>query len=466
MSRRWMTVLLTLGVAAGAGERRDYAWFLRRVADLDRLPYLEEGVVSRQFSSYHRASRYDREKGVCVGMDRNGDAGHRMTVHSGPNAALELAEFKIPAGTPQHDFGSLKWVLDPLERTHVFFLPRKGSFAEQTKPPENIVATIPGPGCIYRIWSANPQGKIRFYFDGSTAPMEFDFKSLFLKGVDDPDAATLARRRQWPFIRPMVFRRKGGRDNLASDSYLPIPFAKSCVVTLTRPSFYQFGYKTFAPGTQVATFRLPLTAAEDAVLAETCRKFLERGKDPKPARPGTETIARTVGLAPGQEVVLADLRGPRAVQAVHAKLTGNERYAHSKVLLTAFFDDEPEPCIWAPLVNFFGTGFEPRDYRSYPLGYINGEGYCYYPMPFRKRGRFVVKNEGTRPATLTYRIVHLPVEAWQPNAMHFKAKYRREQVCATFDYPCCPRRSVSRASGSTTRASTTSTPAAWCSTWA
>jgi len=424
-----------VGASAWSGERRDYAWFLRYVADLDRLPYLEEGVVSRQFSSYHRGSRYDREKKVCVGMDINGDAGHKLTVHFGPKAAEELAAFQIPADTPRYDFGSLQWVLDPLERTHVFFLPRKGSFAEQTKPPENIVATIAGPGCIFRIWSANPAGKIRFYFDGKTTPMEFDFKSLFLKGVHDPDEATLARRREWPFIRPMVFRRKGDRDTVASDCYLPIPFARSCVVTLTKPSFYQFGYKTFAKGTQVETFRLPLTAAEDAALAETCRKFLERGNDPKPPRPGTETLAKTIELAPGQPVVLADLRGPRVVQAVHAKLTGHERYAHSKVLLTAFFDDEPQPCIWAPLVNFFGTGFAPRDYKSVPLGYIDGEGYCYYPMPFRTRGRFVITNEGKRPATLTYRIVHAPAAALPPEAMHFKAKYRREQVCPTFDYP-------------------------------
>jgi len=428
-------VCFVLSAPAAGAEKRDYAWFLEQIMDLDRLPYLEEGVVSRQFSSYHRGSYYDREKKTCVGMDINGDAGHKPTIHYGSKTGEVFEAFGIPADTPRYAFGDLEWVLDPVERNHVFFFPKQNVDTPKTRPPKGIVATIPGPGCIYRIWSADPRGKIRFYFDGSTEPMEFDFKSLFVKGASDPDEKTVANRRNWPFIRPMTFRRSGGQDRLASDCYLPIPFAKSCIVCLSLPSFYQFGYKTFPEDTEVETFHLPLTEREDATLGKVCKAFLERGKDPKPVMPGAETVRRTVELAPGQEEVLADLKGPAVVRAVHAKLDGNERYAHSKVLLTAFFDDEREPCIWCPLVNFFGTGFEPRNYKSYPLGYVDGQGYCYFPMPFRKRGRFVIKNEGKKPATLSYRIVYAPVENLPPETMHFKAKYRREEVSSTFDYP-------------------------------
>ena len=274
---------------------------------------------------------------------------------------------------------------------------------------------------------------IRFYCDGSTTPLELDFKSLFTKGAGDPDAATLANRQQWPFIRPMTFRRDGEQDQLASDCYLPIPFAGSCLITLTEPSFYHFGYKTFPPDTKVETFNLPLPRDALAQFDLTCKAFLERGANPRAADPTAETLERTIDLPPGKPVVLAELTGPRIVQAVYAKLDGHERYAHSKVLLTADFDGEQ--CVWAPLVNFFGTGFGPNDYKSYPLGYVGGEGYCYFPMPFRKSGRFVITNEGTQPATLHYRIVHKPAADLPPNTMHFKCKYRREQVGTTFDYP-------------------------------
>ena len=440
MSTKRIAALAGLAAAASlagaaAGEVRDYNWFLRQAMSLQRLPYLEEAVVSRQFSSYHRASRYDRELGLCVGMDANGDAGHSLTIHAGPKAAEELKAFKIPADAPRYAFGDLQWVLDPLERNHVFFLPRNGVGEPKAKPPKILVAAIGGPGCICRIWSANPTGTVRFYFDGSTTPVELDFKGIFLKGASDPDKETLAKRRQWPFIRPMTYRRSGDQNSLASDCYLPIPFAKSCLIELTRPSFYQFGYKQFPKDTQVQTFRLPLTKDEDAVLAEVCRKFLARGVDPKPTLPNTETLKNTVVVLSGQTKVIADLKGPRIIQAVHARLKGNERYAHSKVLITAEFDGEPKPSVWCPLVNFFGTGFEPRDYRSYPLGFIDGEGYCYFPMPFRTRARVTIINEGQKECRLTYRIVHAPVESLPPNTMHFKAKYRREPVCKTFDYP-------------------------------
>jgi len=420
---------------AQAAERRDYTWFLRRIMDLDRLPYLEQGVTSRQFSSYNRRSRYDRAANKCVGMDANGDAGHRLTVHFGPEAQAELVRFGIPSDARRCGFGDLEWTLDPVERNHLFFLPRPGALGPKTKPPENVVAAIPGPGCIYRIWSANPTGVVRFYFDGATVPLELDFKGLFLKGASDPDAETLARRREWPFIRPMTFRRPGPSDAAASDCYVPIPFARSCLVALSRPAFYIFGYKVFGPDVEVETFHLPLSAAEDAALAETCRAFLERGSPPAATRTGHETSTDTLEIAPGAEAVLADLSGPRVVRAFHARLQSEERYAHSKTLLTALFDDEPEPCVQSPLVNFFGTGFAPQDYRSYPLGYVDGEGYCYFPMPFRRSARFAVKNEGRKPVTLSFRIVHAPVAELPPNTMHFKCKYRREEVCRTFDYP-------------------------------
>jgi len=438
-SGSWVVLAALAGLAPAcateAAGQRDYAWFLRQVADLDRLTLPDDTVVSRQFSSYNRASYYDRATGQCVGMDANGDAGHVLKVHSGPEAAQELAQFALPADAPRADFGDWQWILDPVERNHVFFLPRPGASAPQTRLPEKIVACIAGPGCIVRIWSADPRGKIRFYFDGVTTPLEFDFNDLFLKGGVDPDAAALANRRHWPFIRPMTYRRNPEAERGASDCYLPIPFAKSCIVALTEPSFYHVGYKTYPRDVQVPTFRLPLSAAEDAVLAEVCRKLTDRGQDPKPARPGSATIRRQVELPPGQSVSLAELTGPGVIQSIHARLQGGDRYAHSKVLLVGEFDDEREPCLWSPLVNFFGTGFGANDYRSLPLGYRDGEGYCYWPMPFQKRARLIVRNEGRKPVQLEYRIVHAPVAALPAGTLLFKCKYRREETSTTFDYP-------------------------------
>jgi len=428
----WFVAAAAAGVAA---ETRDLAWFLHYVTDLDRLPFFEEGVVSRQFSSYSRASRFDRDKGECAGMDVNGDAGFTLTVHAGPQAAAEMAAFGLGPEVQRVPFGDLEWVLDPVERNHVFFLPAAGTAAPRAVPPGNLVAAIAGPGCIVRLWSANPAGRIRFYFDGATTPVEFDFKGLFTGGASDPGPQALEQRAQWPFLRPFSFRREGEGLNLASDCYLPIPFARSCLVALTEPSFYHVGYKTFPAATVVETFALPLRPAQVAAYDEARAKLLARGTDPKPARPGAETLSLTTELAPGQEVVVADLPGPRVIQAVHARLRSDERYGGSLVQVIGAFDGEPHPCIHTPLVNFFGTGFALRDYLSYPLGCRDGEGYCYFPMPFRSRARLSVRNEGTLPASVEWRIVHAPVPDLPAETLLFRCKYGREEVCRTFDYP-------------------------------
>jgi hypothetical protein len=433
--QRLAACLLAALAMARAAEPQDLGWFLHYVTDLDRLPVFEEGVTSRQFSSYHRASRFDREKGVCVDMEVNGDAGHCLTVHSGPAAAARLAVFGIGPELPRAPFGDLEWVLDPVERTHVFFLPAAGAAQATAVPPQNLVAAIAGPGCILRLWSANPSGAIRFYFDGATTPVEFDFKGLFLGGVKDADAEALARRAEWPFLRPFTFRREGDGLNLASDCYLPIPFARSCLVALSEPSFYQIGYKTFAAETPVTTFALPLSPAQVAAYDTARARLLACGADPKPPRAGAETLTLTTEVAPGQEVVVADLSGPRTIQAVHARLKSDERYAGSLLQLIGAFDDEPHPCIHSPLVNFFGTGFALRDYLSYPLGCREGEGYCYFPMPFRSRAKLSLRNEGNLPASVTWRIVHAPTPDLPVDTLLFRCKVNREEPARTFDYP-------------------------------
>ncbi|MCD6352074.1 MAG: hypothetical protein J7M26_08135, partial [Armatimonadetes bacterium] len=103
-----------------------YRDFLRELSDLDRLAYWQDGVHAGQYSSWDRG---ELKRWGC-----NGDAGKYLRVEDNGEA---------------------------------------------------VMAEIEGPGCIYRIWSANPQGKIRFYFDGATKPQyEFDFNSIFTGEVE------------------------------------------------------------------------------------------------------------------------------------------------------------------------------------------------------------------------------------------------------------------------------------------
>lgn len=108
-----------------------------------------------------------------------------------------------------------------------------------------------------------------------------------------------------------------------------------------------------------------------------------------------------VDLAPGKEMVLADLAGPGKITYFYYTDDGNLHptdspgFMYPGLVLKVFWDDAPEPSILVPLWNFFGA-FERKtiDYQSLPMQ-INH--YCYMsylPMPFSTRARFVLANDG------------------------------------------------------------------------
>ncbi len=380
----WWCALVALiaGVLAGVAtgpranaDRLDYEYFLRQLIDLEALPKLQPGVTCKQFSSY------DRRSHEPDGWAANGDRGQYLRT--------------------EPDTG------------------------------EAVMAEMDGPGCIFRIWSANPQGLIRFYLDGETKPtFEWDFNALFGGEID-------------PFLPRFVYKR--GDQQSASDCYLPIPYAKSCKVTADKAhgQYYHIGYKTYPPGTEVETFHLPLTQEERAVLDEVRKALDECGQDPK--RPSGPVHSRAAdantdawedtALWPGQRVAIADLKGPGTIQSIRVQIGGLGRYPWHKTVISAYWDGETDPSIHAPLAAFFGTGWQANQYKSLPLGIDDGGwGYCYFAMPFHESARIALTNMGRQDVRFSYQVTWSEGPVSDEEAQ-FHARWRREAPCETFDYP-------------------------------
>jgi hypothetical protein len=348
-----------------AARTLSYVDILRQLTDLDRLMYWEEGIRAGQ------ASSYDRRESESWGS--NGDAGQYIRVEEDGAA---------------------------------------------------VMAEIEGPGCIYRIWSANPQGQIRFYFDGAQEPQyEFEFNKLFTGEIP-------------PFDRPIVYKR--GEPQSASDCYLPIPFAKSIKITADRRhgQYYHFGYLQFPKDWQVPTFRLPLTEEEQAALEAAKQAWSNCGRDPKPVLPGQTTVAKSQTIAPGGRVVLADLRGPGIIRAIRAKARSQQRYFWRKLVLRGVWDGAQWPQLLTPLGPFFGFDWTQPAYKSLVAG-SDPEGWCYfyYPIPFRKSARLDLKSYLAKPADVDFEVDWAPVKTLPDNTMYFFARWRHEPRCSTFDYP-------------------------------
>lgn len=355
-----------------------YEDMLDHLTNLDRLPAVEPGVTCGQFSSYDRRSRYDAEKDEYVMWDANGDSGNYIRI-------------------------------DP-----------------RTK--EGVMAEMEGPGCVFRIWSANPQGVIRFYLDGDTEPTyEWDFRRLCAGAIE-------------PFASPLAWRRDPAEANSASNFFAPIPYARSCRITSviegadgnrTPGHYYIINYRSFPKDWTVDTFKLPLTSAQLDVLQQTNRKWSDCGK--APSHPLDHFASKETTVAPGDSQVVAELVGPAVIRQFKAKLKSTEEWATRKVMLRIYWDGEKTPSVNCPIGDFFG---EPKDvpYKSYPMGIGEGMNYCFFPMPFRKSAKVVVTNEASEPAlidaVLAYRKEDIP-----DNWAYFHAKWRGEIASTSFDYP-------------------------------
>lgn len=110
-------------------------------------------------------------------------------------------------------------------------------------------------------------------------------------------------------------------------------------------------------------------------------------------------------------------------------------------MLNVYWDDETEPSIQAPLGDFFGMGHGiTKSFASAPLQITpeDGRGFnCWFPMPFRRRARFTVKNECCSPLHFYFYVDYEQVDSLPENALYFHALWNRE--CPTDGVPSLAR---------------------------
>jgi hypothetical protein len=396
-------------LSAFTGEVLDYTYFLNRIIDLDSLPLIQDGITAGKFSSSTRKYQYDP----------NGD------------------DYYTAANSVEMKAGN--WLRTDAERR------------------EGVMAELEGPGCIFRIWSGNPQGVIRFYLDGDTEPTyEFDFDRL-MKGEIEPfnrpfvwqrDAAL---RNDAPSNSPDIDYRNWGlpfitrEGNPASVCYLPIPFAKSCKITSTilsnernpigppRGMYYHIEYKQYPKDWQVETFKLPLKPEYKKALESVSGILYPYGTDPQP-KSDVKIIESKIRIGTKKKATILDISGPATIKQFNAKVEDANFSLLRNVILRGFWDKETNPSILTPLGDFFGDALGCDEYKSLPIGVADEMDYCYFRMPFAKYGKITIENQNPSPITLKYRFAVLKGDL-PGKTGYFHAKWRREQNCNFYEYP-------------------------------
>ena len=142
-----------------------------------------------------------------------------------------------------------------------------------------VLADIKGTGCIWRLWSAAPDnGHLKIYLDGSDTPaVDLPFIEYF-------------NEQSGPFAFPNLTNKWAGEGVPGALTYVPIPFAKSCKIVgeKVKPGqpgsgwgqYFQATYTLFASGTQVPTFKLPMSDEDKAALTAASEKVTKAGENP------------------------------------------------------------------------------------------------------------------------------------------------------------------------------------------
>jgi hypothetical protein len=319
------------------------------------------------------------------------------------------------------------------ERTALFSGSQRPSNERADADGWDVLAEVQGPGAITRIWSADPQGQIRFILDGDVI-IDTTFAALLNGGLP-------------PLAEPLVY---DGRN-----CYFPIGFTQNCrVVARDCRSSYQINTVRFPPGTQVDRFKPELDEAAQAALAEVTHA-LEEGLTDKQVFGGQRTLPVAVqeDLGPGK-TLSESLKGAGTVRALYVALTERtnprDLYALHHCVLRIYADGEKTPSVEAPLCDFFGAGFDLSPFNSLIVGTDKnlplplpdrrtGEDrfmYCLFPMPYRDGLRIEIENLSDAKQKIGL-LLHLRVDTRPPapDALRFYARFRREDPCQGPEFP-------------------------------
>jgi hypothetical protein len=133
-------------------------------------------------------------------------------------------------------------------------------------------------------------------------------------------------------------------------------------------------------------------------------------------------VSPSVRIESKQTFILADIRGPGAIQHIWMTPTGTWRYS----IIRIYWDGEKEPSVEVPAGDFFACGWgRYAQLTSLSICVNPGSAFnCYWEMPFRKSCMITFENIDDNPMTLFYQIDYTLTDT-PKDAGYFHAQFRR-----------------------------------------
>ncbi|MFA6127297.1 MAG: glycoside hydrolase domain-containing protein [Bacteroidales bacterium] len=275
---------------------------------------------------------------------------------------------------------------------------------------EYVVMEHSGPGCITRLWTPffyydfnNRQGPdIKIYLDGHPEPViNENFIGLLTgKGSVKPPFASLTAR--------------------AGVCFLPIPFARSCKITMTGKAFYHIvNYRAYEKGTRVRTFTQKQFAKEITLIEQTAKTLL----NPKSASINWAT-AKKNKLNPNESIDIDLPTGAKAIRELTIRLDpkSGTRALRSTILEMTF---DGVRTVWCPVGDFFCSPDKVNPFQTWNRKVLSdGTLSCRYVMPYEKTAQIRLIN-------LQDQVIEIQIDVkgskwkWDRNSMHFSASWNQ-----------------------------------------
>lgn len=264
---------------------------------------------------------------------------------------------------------------------------------------ERVLLDVDGPGAITRIWSANPNGKLRIYLDRSATP------------VVDAETLDLFEGRVPPFEAPFAFTVALGRNLI-----YPIPFAAHAKVTTSAPAMYvNIDHRLYEPGTPVVTFtRESADSRERRAAAAIMRREFPETRD------HTERFSLASDEA-GAPVRIQAAPGGSGITSLELVVDRLDPDAMRRTMVVATFDEERT--VQTPLGDLFA--FDPAGIdvkASLVSADHHGRFTLRFPMPFEESATFELVDVGAGPVHANATVELAPL-AWNDRSLHFHAHW-------------------------------------------
>ena len=275
-----------------------------------------------------------------------------------------------------------------------------------------------GPGALVRSWM--PDKRIA---SGGKTPVRATLR-IYLDGADKPaiEGHVLDLFNGTGLIPPPLAHK-----SLASAvSFFPIPFAKSCKITLDEnPFFFIYTYRQYPAGTPIRTFRMADFNAAKPKIEQVGKALV----NPVGCAAG-DRVTIVTEVKPGAEASITLPAGAAAARELSLKLGDyTDPQVTRSVVLKIEFDGKRT--VWCPIGDFFGSGLGLHAFEGWWRTVAeDGTMTCRWVMPYRKSGRITLVNLHDKSIDVNLNAA-VGDWTWDDRSMYFHADWRHKYPVPT-----------------------------------